>query len=193
MAGPLVIGDVTPEQRVVGVRPSLVTEAESVVMAAHGAAGAEDGEVLAVKQTEMLVISDQGASWRGIRTQHIAAKEGRGVIEAQEAEQGRRQVDLTGDRGHLPRLDETRRVDEQRDMVVGGGQILLACAAGPKSDAAQLKRLTDFVVSLDTMDSAAFTAFFQWVSVTVSSGSMSVGAANTLSLPPTPPEVNVVI
>ena len=40
---------------------------ESVVMAAHGAAGAEDGEVLAVKQTEMLVISDQGASWRGIR------------------------------------------------------------------------------------------------------------------------------
>ena len=70
---------------------------------------------------------------------------------------------------------------------------IIACAAGPKADPAGLRLITDHVVSLDTMDSAAFTAFFQWVSVTVSSGSMSVGAANTLSLPPTPPEVNVVI
>ena len=70
---------------------------------------------------------------------------------------------------------------------------IIACAAGPKADPAGLRLITDHVVSLDTMDSGAFTAFFQWVSVTVSSGSMSVGATNALSLPPTPPEVNVVI
>jgi len=70
---------------------------------------------------------------------------------------------------------------------------IIACAAGPKADPAILRQLTSHVVSLDTMDSGAFTAFFQWVSVTVSSGSMSAGAANTLSLPPTPPEVNVVM
>jgi len=70
---------------------------------------------------------------------------------------------------------------------------IIACAAGPKADPAGLRLLTDHVVSLDTMDSASFTAFFQWVSATVTSGSMSVGAAGTLNLPPTPPEVNVVI
>lgn len=70
---------------------------------------------------------------------------------------------------------------------------IIACAAGPKADPASLHRLTDHVVSLDTMDSAAFTAFFQWVSATVSSGSMSVGTTQAISLPPTPPEVNVVI
>ncbi len=70
---------------------------------------------------------------------------------------------------------------------------IIACAAGPKADPVGLRTLTDHVVSLDTMDSTAFTAFFQWVSSTVSNGSMSVGAANTLSLPPTPPEVNLVI
>lgn len=70
---------------------------------------------------------------------------------------------------------------------------IIACAAGPKADPAGLRKLTDHVVSLDTMDSAAFTAFFQWVSHTVTSGSMSVGAAATLTLPPPPPEVNVVL
>jgi uncharacterized protein YegL len=70
---------------------------------------------------------------------------------------------------------------------------IIACAAGPKADPAGLRAVTDHVVSLDTMDSAAFTAFFQWVSTTVTSGSMSVGAATSLTLPPPPPEINVVL
>lgn len=70
---------------------------------------------------------------------------------------------------------------------------IIACAAGPKADPAGLRKLTDHVVSLDTMDSAAFTAFFEWVSSTVTNGSMSVGAAATITLPPPPPEVNVVL
>ena len=70
---------------------------------------------------------------------------------------------------------------------------IIACAAGPKSVPDQLKQLTDNVVSLDTMDSNAFSSFFQWVSATVTSGSASMGANATMELPPPPPEVQVVI
>lgn len=70
---------------------------------------------------------------------------------------------------------------------------ILACAAGPKSDAAQLKRLTDFVVSLDTMDATSFAKFFEWVSATFSKDSQSRGATESVELPPPPPELNIVL
>jgi uncharacterized protein YegL len=70
---------------------------------------------------------------------------------------------------------------------------IVACAAGPKSDAAQLRPLTDRVVSLDTLDSSGFASFFQWVSSAVTAGSASVGAAGGTELPPPPPEVQVVL
>ncbi len=70
---------------------------------------------------------------------------------------------------------------------------IVACAAGPKADPASLRRVTDTVVSLDTMDSAGFAGFFQWVSATVTSGSTSMGATSSVELPPPPPEVNVVM
>ena len=70
---------------------------------------------------------------------------------------------------------------------------VIACAAGPKSVPDQLKQLTDNVVSLDTMDSNAFSSFFQWVSAAVTSGSTSMGAHSTMELPPPPPEVQVVL
>jgi uncharacterized protein YegL len=70
---------------------------------------------------------------------------------------------------------------------------IVACAAGPKSDAAQLLPLTDRVVSLDTLDSSGFASFFQWVSSAVTAGSASVGAAGGTELPPPPPEVQVVL
>jgi len=70
---------------------------------------------------------------------------------------------------------------------------VIACAAGPKSVPDQLKQLTDNVVSLDTMDSHAFSKFFQWVSATVTSGGSSVGATAKLELPPPPPEIQVVL
>lgn len=69
---------------------------------------------------------------------------------------------------------------------------VIACAAGPKSVPDQLKQLTDNVVSLDTMDSHAFSKFFQWVSATVTSGS-STGGATSMELPPPPPEIQVVL
>lgn len=70
---------------------------------------------------------------------------------------------------------------------------VVACAAGPKSDAAVLNELTDNVVHMDTMDSASFSKFFQWVSSTINQGSTSMGAANSIKLPPPPAEVQIVI
>ena len=66
---------------------------------------------------------------------------------------------------------------------------IIACAAGHKADATALKRLTDTVVSLDTMDSSTFSQFFQWVSATVSANQQN----NDSALPPPPAEINIVI
>ncbi|MDR1976063.1 MAG: VWA domain-containing protein [Campylobacteraceae bacterium] len=70
---------------------------------------------------------------------------------------------------------------------------ILACAAGPKAKKEALLELTDRVVALDTMDSAAFTGFFKWVSASVSIGSSSNGLTEQVNLPPPPPEINIVI
>lgn len=70
---------------------------------------------------------------------------------------------------------------------------ILACAAGPKAKQAILLELTDRVVTLDTMDSAAFSGFFKWVSASVSVGSSSSGVSGAISLPPPPPEVHLVL
>lgn len=78
-------------------------------------------------------------------------------------------------------------------VKAAGFATVVACAAGPKADPTQLKRLTEHVVSLDTMDAASFGKFFQWVSETVSKDSQSRGAGSSVTLPPPPPEINVVL
>jgi len=70
---------------------------------------------------------------------------------------------------------------------------ILACAAGPKAKQEYLLELTDRVVTMDTMDSAAFAGFFKWVSASVSAGSSSAGISGQVSLPPPPPEVQLVL
>lgn len=70
---------------------------------------------------------------------------------------------------------------------------ILACAAGPKAKQELLLELTDRVVTLDTMDSAAFSGFFKWVSASVAIGSSSAGISGQISLPPPPPEVQLVL
>ena len=70
---------------------------------------------------------------------------------------------------------------------------IIACAAGPKAKKESLLELTDRVVSLDTMDSAAFSSFFKWVSASVAAGTVSAGIVGQTSLPPPPPEVQVVL
>lgn len=70
---------------------------------------------------------------------------------------------------------------------------IVACAAGPKAKTEPLKRLTDHVFTLDTMDSNSFKKFFQWVSINVIGGGKTMGISDQVELPAPPPEVNIVI
>lgn len=66
---------------------------------------------------------------------------------------------------------------------------IVACAAGPKAKLDILRELADHVVCMDTMDSAAFSQFFKWVSASVAAGSSSAGITAPTALPPTPSEI----
>lgn len=70
---------------------------------------------------------------------------------------------------------------------------VVACAAGPKSVPDQLRQLTEHVISLDLMDSAAFTRFFQWVGSAVTASPGGDGAQAARTLPPPPPEIQIVL
>lgn len=70
---------------------------------------------------------------------------------------------------------------------------IVACAAGPKAETEPLKKLTDNVYSLDTMDSSTFRKFFQWISMQVQAGGKSMGITDNIELPQPPAEVNIVI
>jgi uncharacterized protein YegL len=70
---------------------------------------------------------------------------------------------------------------------------IVACAAGPTAKTEPLKKLTDNVFSLDTMDSNSFKKFFQWVSIQVMGGGRTIGVTDSVELPPPPQEVNIVI
>lgn len=91
------------------------------------------------------------------------------------------------------------------DLVAGIAAIkaarigaLIACAAGPAANTAELQRITESVVRLDTTDSQTIRAFFKWVSASIATTSQKVDlnkkeAAGLLDLPPPPPEINVVV
>lgn len=70
---------------------------------------------------------------------------------------------------------------------------IVACAAGPKAKKESLLELTDKVVALDTMDSTGFAGFFKWVSINVTQGTTSAGIAGQISLPPPPPEIQLIL
>jgi uncharacterized protein YegL len=70
---------------------------------------------------------------------------------------------------------------------------IVACAAGPKAKIDPLKKLTDNVFTLDTMDSNTFKKFFQWVSINVIGGGKTMGIVDPVDLPAPPPDVNLVI
>ena len=75
--------------------------------------------------------------------------------------------------------------------------IVVACAAGQGARIDELEKITKSVVTLDNADSSSISAFFQWVSASISVNSKAVdsGQDNEISisdLPPPPPEINVV-
>ncbi len=70
---------------------------------------------------------------------------------------------------------------------------VVGCAAGLKADDAILKELTDNVVHLDSADSSTLKQFFKWVSETIEQGNKSQGTGESITLPPPPSEITVVI
>jgi uncharacterized protein YegL len=70
---------------------------------------------------------------------------------------------------------------------------IVGCAAGTLADNSKLKELTDTVVHLDTADSSTLKQFFKWVSDTIEQGNKSMGTTDTVTMPPPPAEVHLVI
>lgn len=86
-------------------------------------------------------------------------------------------------------------LDELRMRKIG---TIVCCAAGTQCDEAVLKQITEIVVRLDTADSSTITAFFKWVSASISVGSQKVDAGGKEvtgidDLPPPPKEINLVV
>ncbi|OOQ56734.1 vWA domain-containing protein [Mucilaginibacter pedocola] len=70
---------------------------------------------------------------------------------------------------------------------------IVACAAGHNANDMMLKELTDTVVHLDTADSNTLKQFFRWVSDTIEQGNKSMGTTDSISLPPPPQDIHLVI
>jgi len=90
--------------------------------------------------------------------------------------------------------DLQKGIDALKQTKTG---IVVACAAGQHAKEEELRKITESVVKLDNADSKAITAFFEWVSASISTNSQKVesgdGEVSELSeLPPPPPEINVV-
>ncbi|HWS39759.1 MAG TPA: VWA domain-containing protein [Arenimonas sp.] len=95
----------------------------------------------------------------------------------------------------MPTDDWKKGLEDLRKVKTG---IIVACAAGPGADTVMLKEITEVVVHLDSADSGAISAFFKWVSASISTGSQKVDSAQKevgglSDLPPPPPEINVVL
>ena len=72
---------------------------------------------------------------------------------------------------------------------------IIACAAGPGADAAILKRITEFVVVLSSLQPEELKKFFKWVSDSVKMTSTSVSRASAgtpVNLPPPPPGITII-
>lgn len=70
---------------------------------------------------------------------------------------------------------------------------VVGCAAGHMANDSILKELTDSVVHLDSADSSTLKQFFKWVSETIEQGNKSQGTGESVTLPPPPSEITVVI
>lgn len=71
--------------------------------------------------------------------------------------------------------------------------VIVGCAAGPKAEISFLQELTNNVVKLDTTDASTLTTFFQWVSSSIEMGSKSQGTGESMTLPPPPSELNIIV
>ena len=93
-----------------------------------------------------------------------------------------------------PTDDWQKGLAEVRKIKPG---MVIACAARPQADTSILKQITEVVVSLDTADSSTISAFFKWVSASISTSSKKIDLAKSEStqlseLPPPPPQITLV-
>jgi uncharacterized protein YegL len=72
---------------------------------------------------------------------------------------------------------------------------IIACAAGSGADSSMLKRITETVVELNTVQPDALKAFFKWVSSSIKTTSASIAQTPgdaPVNLPPPPPQIQIV-
>src|SRR5262245_44995872 len=62
----------------------------------------------------------------------------------------------------------------------------IACAAGPGADAATLRKITETVVELKSLQPDQLRAFFRWVSTSIKTASVAAGGGGAAALPPPP-------
>lgn len=139
-----------------------------------------------------IVCPKSGATLIGAALEHICDQVRRDVKKSSASEKGDWKPILVILTDGKP-TDSLAYSDVIPRLKASGFAKIIACAAGSKADPGQLKRLTDNVVSLDTMDAASFSKFFEWVSATFSKDSQSRGATSSPELPPPPPELNIVL
>lgn len=75
---------------------------------------------------------------------------------------------------------------------------IVACAAGKNSKINVLKRISDIVVQLDSVDNTSISSFFKWISTSIATSSQKIVSLGTTfnnfdELPPLPKEINLVI
>lgn len=90
--------------------------------------------------------------------------------------------------------DLQKGIDNLKSTNLG---MVVACAAGHHAKLDELMKITENVVHLENADSNAISAFFQWVSASISTNSQKVENGETETavlseLPPPPPEINLV-
>ena len=83
--------------------------------------------------------------------------------------------------------------EQARHLRTLGFSQIIGCLTGPNGKGEDIAPLCDHVAALDTMDSAGFTSLFKWVTAAISGGNRSMGATSTVSLPPPPPEIQIVL
>lgn len=74
--------------------------------------------------------------------------------------------------------------------------IVVACAAGQKAHIDNLQKITDNIIQISSTDTANISAFFKWVSSSVSTSSMKIEStgidmASINELPPLPAEIMI--
>lgn len=71
---------------------------------------------------------------------------------------------------------------------------IIACAAGAGADSSILKRITETVVELNTLQPDSLKAFFKWVTASIKTTSRGVSQSGkvAIELPPPPPQIQII-